>query len=333
MTARRVEAMMTCPRCAKPVPLSSIAATTSCPSCASNVEVLRELWDALTAEHDGGAKVIAGSDGVWSLEFHEAAETRCPSCEEPFDVQAAIAKKASTCSKCTTAVDVRAVPRDVARKLPPEARWVIELRAHDDDHDRREAITVHCQECGAPLEIDGKERAFACTFCKARNVLSDDVWSRLHPTPVRRPFYVWIDDDAIASEQKQQEADAKTRRREAAPNELAIHGVLATLLGAGAFGAYHAFSTSEAPGWIFAALFAGVGAIIFGIFASRALRTVLAREGREDAVDIAMLAFGVAIVVSALVLHFALHASWPASCLVIAIGVSVGGGPILEAAS
>jgi len=323
---------MTCPRCAKPVPLASIAATTACPSCASSVEVLQELWDALTAEHDGGANVIAGSDGVWSLEFHDAAETRCPSCEEPFDVQEAIAKKSSTCSKCRTAVDVRAIPRDVARKLPPEARWVIEPRARDD-HDRREAVTVHCQECGAPLEADGKDRTFACTFCKARNVLSDDVWGRLHPTPVKRPFYVWIDDDAIAREHAQEEIDAQRRRRESAPGEMVIHGLLATLFAAGAFGAHHAFATTEAPGWFFAALFAGAFAVIFGLFASRALRTILAREGREDAVDITMLAVGLAIVVLALVLHFALHASWPSSCLVIAIGVSVGGGPILEAAS
>jgi DNA-directed RNA polymerase subunit RPC12/RpoP len=244
-----------------------------------------------------------------------------------------ITKQGIACAKCRTRIGVREVPRDVAHKLPPEARWVIaelEPRAHDEG---REAISVHCQECGAPLEVDGRERAFACTFCKAHNVLSDDVWARLHPTPVKRPFYVWIDDDAIARDHAQHDAAAKTRAREQAPGAMVTYAGIATVLFAGSMYAAHQCSTSDAAGWFFALIFAGALALAFGVFASRELRTILASPGREDAVDITMLAIGVAIVVLALVLHFALHASWPASCLVIAVGASVGGGPILEAAS
>jgi hypothetical protein len=148
MTARRVVATMTCPRCAKLVPLCAIVSATACPSCGARVDVIEKIWDELTAEHDGGANVIASSDGVWQLEFHDAAEeTRCPSCEAPFDCGEVIAEKGKACAKCRTPIRVREVPRDIARKLPPEARWIIaELEPHAHDERRREAITVHCQD-------------------------------------------------------------------------------------------------------------------------------------------------------------------------------------------
>jgi hypothetical protein len=151
---------------------------------------------------------------------------------------------------------------------------------------------------------------------------------------VKRPFYVWIDDDAVARDHVQQDAAAKTRAREQAAGAMVTYAGIATVLFAVSMYAAHQCSTSDAAGWFFALFFAGALGLAFGVCASRELRTILASPpGREDAVDITMLAIGAAIVVSAFVLHFALHVSWPTSCLVMAIGASVGGGPILEAAS
>ncbi len=328
MTARWVEAMTHCSSCDQPVPLNAVVGETICPHCEKKVSVSAELWDALTTAASGKRAVIMSSSATWSVEFDSIGEAKCGACEAAYSVRDLVARAENgkaACASCGTPIVVRPVPRDLLTRISEDVHHLVgedtaTLDGRLPPAIKAEAVTVHCQTCGGKIAADGSSRTATCPFCNERNVLSDAIWNRFHPTPTKHRFYYEVDDEVIARREREQATATEVRARQSAPGcaiALLLPTVALVVVG------HYELARTEAVAYGALAL-----AFVMSIFLMRQVREAIG-GAEEGAPVFAQMGLGVVLALVGVVLHFAAHWGW----FVAGVGAALAAGPIFEIVS
>ncbi len=208
MPALFIQAATKCPRCGQPLPLNGASESVLCGTCQSVLPTPPELWrDLLSSqltevtgmkETEGRNSTIMGGNGTFTLTYGRLTP-RCAKCKSPFD-DAALKNAAPsgrlTCA-CGTSTSVRVAPPWL-REMQPLATMIVGetlavTHAAPMNAVANKPTAIHCIQCGAQMQIDGKERLFNCRFCNGQVYLPDDLWLRLHPATTNEPWFVVLD--------------------------------------------------------------------------------------------------------------------------------------------
>lgn len=126
------------------------------------------------------------------------ARPGCRTCDTALPVQDSTFDGELRCSHCGASNDVRPSPYWLTAMVPSASQVVGATREGQRDGlmvDRQ--LTLSCHSCTRHIEA-GLEtpRLSDCPSCGAQIWLPDDVWSRLHPEPEVRRWYVRLDGES-----------------------------------------------------------------------------------------------------------------------------------------
>lgn len=143
--------------------------------------------------------ILNGASGLTFTLKYGRLSPRCEKCKTKFDqaaLHAAVPSGRFACPQCGTPVAVRVAPAWL-QELQPLATLIVGETlavAHaTSDSNSGKPIAIHCIQCGAQMQIDGKERLFNCQYCRGQIYLPDDLWLRIHPTVTTDPWFVVFD--------------------------------------------------------------------------------------------------------------------------------------------
>lgn len=330
MGGRAFQTSETCGNCGRLIALNAyLTKTIRCPDC--------------DVEHRVGTAWARAGDVILTA----PVEPRCPGCSKELTLPKPLAS--FECSGCNGHVHVRPMPDHVfgefaTHLIGEDASQLDDVDAATGQRAEEHGMTtttVACQQCGGQLSLAGRNRKVTCTFCHTDNMLSDEVWRRMHPASVSRPFYVWIDDDAATAAAQAKAEASRLRELQGAPGCLVTTLALVAIGSIGTCYGVHEVvrefgkppeSENSLPYFV-AAFVGGVVAYIALAFMSAQIR-ILARGNRaefRDGADITLLSVGVVLVIVALVLRFAMHMPWETLIVVGVIGAGLAGGTIQSA--
>ncbi|MEO6420630.1 MAG: hypothetical protein ABIP39_14550 [Polyangiaceae bacterium] len=207
MPALFIQVATKCPRCGQPLPLNGASESVLCGTCQSVLPTPPQLWRDLLAsqlaeatgmkETEGrDSTLMLGGSGTFTIKYGRLTP-RCAKCKTKFDdaaLKGALPSGRITCT-CGTQTSVRQAPPWL-RELQPLASMVVgETLAVTSAAPQaaNKPTAIHCIQCGAQMQIDGKERLFNCRFCNGQVYLPDDLWLRLNPATTNEPWFVVID--------------------------------------------------------------------------------------------------------------------------------------------
>lgn len=203
-----VEASTSCPRCRQPIPLNGASDSVLCGSCQTPMETSPSFWQSILAdemptitqlpEKEGRTSTVMMGDRTVQLKYGRLA-ARCASCKKPFDparFAPASEKGKLFCGGCGTSATVRRAPSWLTDMQPLATFVVGEALAATSavpENKPKEPTQIHCIQCGAPMQIDGKERLFNCKHCNGQIYIPDDLWLRLNPAVVTQSWFIVLD--------------------------------------------------------------------------------------------------------------------------------------------
>jgi len=177
MLSVAIEVQTECGTCRLPMPVNTLAAEVSCPSCGRPTAISTGLWKALLREpmYDGPRMLPnegrrASADKL-SLSYIRRGPC-CHGCKQAIPLASITEvqdEAALRCDRCAEPTRVRAVPAALAGALPN----ITHLVGEDPDPlagataSPAEAATLLCPQCGSPVPFDGVTRAVTCRFCNA----------------------------------------------------------------------------------------------------------------------------------------------------------------------
>ena len=189
-----------CPACGSPVPVDGFVECVRCPACDEEVQLEPGFWVDLL-EDDG--------DELRSMKLNEASRSQimsslnvglmygrldpyCPSCKSSMDLEEVPETGCTACPACGTEVDVEEVPPWISEAL--EGADIVfgplETGEGGGDENTPESVAFTCPKCGANLSVDGNDRVQECDYCGLIFMLPDDLWTRFHPAPIRKRWFV-----------------------------------------------------------------------------------------------------------------------------------------------
>lgn len=211
-----LEFSITCSHCDQPLPVNRVAESILCPHCQASTETPVYLWQTLAApclleaanmkpDSDSWANGIMAGVGTYRSSFGQHAP-QCRECNGTWDIGDLLkivdeGGTMFTCKECGTIKSVRKPPRWFEKVLPFARLLVDETAPEEAGEDLRGAasISIFCYHCGSPLPLDGSSRTVQCKYCNGDFLVPDDIWARLNPVVIARPWYVILDlGDAVA---------------------------------------------------------------------------------------------------------------------------------------
>jgi DNA-directed RNA polymerase subunit RPC12/RpoP len=203
-----LEVSTACPRCQQPIVLNGASESVLCSTCQTPMPTPPDLWQNIIADELGEVTGFQEKEGRTSTKLMGAANVsmkygrlaaRCAPCKTTFPDDAFAAASLSgqlRCASCSAPTRIRRVP-DWLAAIQPLATWIVgetlpAVAAAPDPHENQ-VVSIHCIQCGAPLQIDGKERAFSCAHCGGQVYLPDDLWLRLHPAKAVEAWFIVLD--------------------------------------------------------------------------------------------------------------------------------------------
>jgi hypothetical protein len=224
-----------CTHCGQPLPVNGPVQRVHCGSCQNDVALADGIWSTVLGDFDDACDSLAEGAGVankqevagFTVHYeYSRAVPRCEKCGAPFpaDRLEPGAARDFFCVACGDPASAYPAPQWL-RNVVPNAREIYSTEpgagpaaAHgavvEPPQDAAKPVVMACPQCGASLRLTSQsERTTGCQFCKTDVYLPDDLWRRLHPVKVVRPWYVRFEGET----QRQREAErrAQERRREA----------------------------------------------------------------------------------------------------------------------
>ena len=201
-----------CAHCGKTLPINKAAERILCNKCGEETSTPLPLWQRLVTKHlidasilkpgtDSWANGMLAGVGSYSMVFGKML----PRCTEgcgavwPLDSLLEIPKKGDTEFRCTRCGKIWSVrkPPEWFNKVIPYVKFLVGEESPRDTGDKieggKEGISISCPHCGARLSLDGSNRQVTCQYCGHDLLIPDDIWSRLHPVTVARPWFILLD--------------------------------------------------------------------------------------------------------------------------------------------
>jgi predicted RNA-binding Zn-ribbon protein involved in translation (DUF1610 family) len=196
------EASLECPSCGAPVPVEGLVESAECPSCGNEIDLGAAFW-ADMLEDDG--------EELREMEPNEASRSQimssvnvgmmygrldpyCPSCKDRVEVEEVPESGRVACPACGTEVEVEGAPPWVSEALDGADLVVgpvgVRGPGDEDTPSPPESVAFTCPKCGADLRVDGSDRVQECEYCGLIFMLPDDLWSRFHPAPTRKRWFI-----------------------------------------------------------------------------------------------------------------------------------------------
>jgi hypothetical protein len=188
-----------CPSCMSKLHVQRFESHVTCARCAHRIDVDGEAWLALLGDtmhearlHREPVRHAVFYEGA-SYRVHHAWELdspRCPRCRQPLGLSPlrgpGSGERLLDCLGCGEKIRARR-PEGVLARVDPEVAFVLG-EAFDGELGLapQAPVSIACLGCGAPLAVDGSERAPACAACGTQSFLSPALWARFHPPPRRR---------------------------------------------------------------------------------------------------------------------------------------------------
>jgi hypothetical protein len=193
-----------CNACSYLTPLPGLRHAAECAKCAAAIDVAAKIRSSrdggLTYAFGGYFDAMAESllydqdhdfteDYPTPLALRSVKRFLCH-CGAPLDAPAPNARDVR-CAACGDATPVR-WPDEQTREWDPRIAYLIGDAGERGVSlkQKLEGTVVACGACGAPLEQRGDRRALVCSHCRAENLLSDAIWTKLHPRPEDHTFYL-----------------------------------------------------------------------------------------------------------------------------------------------
>ncbi len=189
----QLEITTRCKTCGDAVALNAAVNKVWCPKCNGQVAISSKLWTLLFNEvaetakniHLGEARRISVNDnktGTVRLVMRKNSAF-CPECKEIISSILADNNKI-VCKNCNTSLTVRNKSDGISSKqlayFFSEDKYQLEEAKQKSNIQKTEEID--CNNCGGSLDVDGSARLVDCPYCQSKNMLSDQVWHRLHPS-------------------------------------------------------------------------------------------------------------------------------------------------------
>jgi len=211
-----VELLIECSSCAAPTPVNRPEERTRSSNCQHDTNVDFEAWSAaLKDAHkairhlgvgvtESGKLDRPGRNAEWN---RGPARPNCPSCDTPMRASADLTRAACPACKATRSVEplpefLKGVMRALAPpsesafvERAPEIVSVVSEAAEPDTAGAAKELSLACTKCGASISSDGTKRTVDCTYCKATNILPEEVWRALHPPKLRRKIWFLMTPD------------------------------------------------------------------------------------------------------------------------------------------
>ncbi len=200
----RFSILVECRKCGSSIPINGLTPSLLCANCSQVMRVAEPHWlrligdfirDDLRARKGGcsNSEVLAPW-GKFSVE-HGHSDPICPHCDQPLPAAAwQPLNEPLFCPHCGKQIPLRRPPEWFAA-VQPGARWLLgetfEVAAEKETE--QEPVSIHCINCGASLAIDGSARTVVCKYCNSDNYLPDQLWLRLHPASIRKPWSILFD--------------------------------------------------------------------------------------------------------------------------------------------
>ncbi|MEZ4239510.1 MAG: hypothetical protein R3F59_25805 [Myxococcota bacterium] len=189
----------TCPGCNRAVYLPGVVQELLCPGCARLLRV-GDLWPWV------GELCLAAMN-------RSAGKVRPSQVFGPMTMHLEVVRERPVCAGCGEAAALAGLPAPVAcgcgrelavRELPgalriPGGRFLVGEGAVGPAGrlDGPPLVQMRCQGCGGELTLDGQTaRDLTCGYCGSVNVVSDELWVRLHPELQPRTFWAVCGYDA-----------------------------------------------------------------------------------------------------------------------------------------
>lgn len=190
-----------CPACSRPNPVHELRSSVQCFACDAKISTKR-IWHEADANNEA-TKLLSGLQKTSEhAGAHPQLALQDPTCScgarlsLPGGGGPELPEGDLNCHKCSATFRVRA-PSEEARALAglPSLRFVLSEVIRDIATSEAHPTALKCNNCGALLHTNGKERVVQCEFCKASVELPETMWLRPGSAPKARPFYLLLQPD------------------------------------------------------------------------------------------------------------------------------------------
>ncbi|MCF6366525.1 MAG: hypothetical protein L3J35_10030 [Bacteroidales bacterium] len=201
-----------CSNCGDTLPINKAAEKILCNTCGEVSFAPVELWQKLVTENlveattfkpetDSFSNGIIGGFGNFSMIFGNMIPRCADGCGTlwPLKDVLEVAETGHNEFNCTVCGKIWSVrkPPEWFNKVIPNVKFLIGEESPGDSgtkiEDTKEGICIWCYHCGGQLPLDGSSRKVNCQFCGNDLLVPDEIWSRLNPVTVARPWFIILD--------------------------------------------------------------------------------------------------------------------------------------------
>jgi hypothetical protein len=201
-----------CANCGETLPVNKASKRILCDRCNEETFIPLVLWQKLVTENLVEATTLKPETSSWANgvlagvgSYSIVYGNMLPRCSDgcgglwSLDNVLRIAEKGETkfrCTSCGKIWSIRESP-EWFKKVIPHVTYLVAEETPEDKGGKfagsKEGISMCCYNCGARLQLDGCRRVEKCKYCGQDLMIPDDIWSRLHPVTVSRPWYILVD--------------------------------------------------------------------------------------------------------------------------------------------
>ncbi len=192
-----------CTHCANPLMINGYQEDTYCHQCKGITTIDQQQWitvfkdiaDELKKgriQQETSFYSMAPSSSKVKFSFAREGIT-CRNCQAqfPFSLKDETANASLACPSCQTEIPIRK-PSQALQHEVRGLQWLAneELSETTSTNVSSQNLVQKCPSCGGSLAVDGKSRVVDCSFCASTVTLSEEIWQRLHPVKIKKPWYL-----------------------------------------------------------------------------------------------------------------------------------------------
>jgi uncharacterized protein YbaR (Trm112 family) len=209
----RLEISTECKECRQPLPVNGVTKKLLCNSCQREIDIPPDIWQFAIGDAIPGIVNLNVSDsfdtdedsyGLKVKVKYKRQSPRCihENCKAPFsetELQKAVESEGLTalcCSKCGLTTHAQKPPDWFTKLVHPSVVLLVsenQITENSKSGITDEIVEFNCPHCGAPLSVDGTGRKMICSYCNNMFMIPDNIWLKLHPATVMKPWYLVLD--------------------------------------------------------------------------------------------------------------------------------------------